>query len=120
MARYSDDEVSASITKRIQDLPPGAGLTAVELAGAIQISVALAQDQLLVMYLSNTTLSFCEFARRELGHPQLTYTHTLFFLLFSLLADTKKKMTEARGLICRDEAIEGLRFYDNLFAKWEI
>ncbi|KAK3809555.1 MAG: EAP30/Vps36 family-domain-containing protein [Benniella sp.] len=76
MARYSDDEVSASITKRIQDLPPGVGLTAVELAGAIQISVALAQEQLL--------------------------------------------MTEARGLICRDEAVEGLRFYDNLFAKWEI
>lgn len=48
MARYSDDEVSASITKRIQDLPPGAGLTAVELAGAIQISVTLAQEQLLV------------------------------------------------------------------------
>lgn len=48
MARYSDDEVSVTITKRIQDLPPGAGLTAVELAGAIQISVALAQEQLLV------------------------------------------------------------------------
>ncbi|KAF9930133.1 Vacuolar protein-sorting-associated protein 36 [Modicella reniformis] len=76
MARYSDDEVSTSITKRIQSLPPGAGLTAVELASAIQISVALAQEQLL--------------------------------------------MTEARGLICRDESVEGLRFYDNLFVKWEI
>ncbi|KAI8362953.1 EAP30/Vps36 family-domain-containing protein [Mortierella sp. GBAus27b] len=76
MERYSDDEVSVSITNHIQDLPPGAGLTAVELAGAIQISVALAQEQLL--------------------------------------------MTEARGLICRDETVDGLRFYDNLFAKWEI
>ncbi|KAF9284016.1 hypothetical protein BGZ68_004945 [Mortierella alpina] len=76
MARYSDDEVSATIAKRIQQLPPGAGLTAVELASAIQISVALAQDQLL--------------------------------------------MAEARGLICRDESVEGLRFFDNLFAKWEI
>ncbi|KAG0363281.1 Vacuolar protein-sorting-associated protein 36 [Gamsiella multidivaricata] len=77
MARYSDDEVSSAISKRIQELPPGApGLSAVELASAIQISVALAQEQLL--------------------------------------------MTEARGLICRDESVEGLRFYDNLFAKWEI
>ncbi|KAF9939310.1 hypothetical protein BGZ75_003966 [Mortierella antarctica] len=76
MARYSDDEVSATIAKRIQQLPPGAGLTAVELASAIQISVALAQDQLLT--------------------------------------------AEARGLICRDESVEGLRFFDNLFAKWEI
>jgi ESCRT-II complex subunit VPS36 len=48
LARYSDDEVSTAITTRIQNLPPGAGLTAVELASAIQISVALAQDQLLV------------------------------------------------------------------------
>ncbi|KAF9114607.1 hypothetical protein BGX27_010363 [Mortierella sp. AM989] len=76
MARFSDDEVSASIAKHIQSLPPGEGLTAVELASAIQISVALAQEQLLT--------------------------------------------TEARGLICRDESVEGLRFYDNLFAKWEI
>ncbi|KAF9187281.1 hypothetical protein BGZ51_001438 [Haplosporangium sp. Z 767] len=76
MARYSDDEVSSTISKRIQSLPPGAGLTAVELASAIQISVALAQEQLL--------------------------------------------MTESRGLICRDESVEGLRFFDNLFAKWEI
>ncbi|KAG0212185.1 hypothetical protein BGX28_006731 [Mortierella sp. GBA30] len=76
MARYSDDEVSSSITKQIQELPPGAGLTAVEVASAIQISVALAHEQLL--------------------------------------------MTEARGLICRDESVEGLRFFDNLFAKWEI
>ncbi|KAG0250077.1 hypothetical protein BG011_008662 [Mortierella polycephala] len=76
MARYSDDEVSSTISKRIQNLPPGAGLTAVELASAIQISVALAQDQLL--------------------------------------------MAESRGLICRDESVEGLRFFDNLFAKWEI
>ncbi|KAF9559929.1 Vacuolar protein-sorting-associated protein 36 [Mortierella alpina] len=76
MARYSDDEVSATIAKRIQQLPPGAGLTAVELASAIQISVALALDQLL--------------------------------------------MAESRGLICRDESVEGLRFFDNLFAKWEI
>ncbi|KAF9328009.1 hypothetical protein BGZ91_001195 [Linnemannia elongata] len=76
LARYSDDEVSTAITSRIQNLPPGAGLTAVELASAIQISVALAQEQLL--------------------------------------------MTEARGLICRDESVEGLRFFDNLFAHWEI
>ncbi|KAI8603423.1 EAP30/Vps36 family-domain-containing protein [Dissophora ornata] len=76
MERYSDDEVSTSIAGRIQCLPAGAGLTAVELASAIQISVALAQEQLL--------------------------------------------MTEARGLICRDESVEGLRFYDNLIAKWEI
>ncbi|KAG0016453.1 Vacuolar protein-sorting-associated protein 36 [Entomortierella chlamydospora] len=76
MARYSDDEVSNSIASRIRSLPPGDGLTAIELASAIQISVALAQEQLL--------------------------------------------MTEARGLICRDESVEGLRFYDNLFAKWEI
>ncbi|KAG0376423.1 hypothetical protein BGX24_007771 [Mortierella sp. AD032] len=76
LARYSDDEVSGAITKRIQTLPPGAGLTAVELASAIQISVALAQEQLL--------------------------------------------MTEARGLICRDESVEGLRFFDNLFTHWEI
>ncbi|KAF9962411.1 hypothetical protein BGZ72_006233 [Mortierella alpina] len=76
MARYSDDEVSATIAERIRQLPPGAGLTAVELASAIQISVALAQDQLL--------------------------------------------MAEARGVICRDESVEGLRFFDNLFAKWEI
>ncbi|KAF8976456.1 Vacuolar protein-sorting-associated protein 36 [Entomortierella lignicola] len=76
LARYSDDEVSSVIASRIQDLPPGAGLTAIELASAIQISVALAQEQLL--------------------------------------------MTEARGLICRDESVEGLRFYDNLFTKWEI
>ncbi|KAF9359742.1 Vacuolar protein-sorting-associated protein 36 [Mortierella sp. AD094] len=76
MARYSDDEVSTSIASRIQGLPPGDGLTAIELASAIQISVALAQEQLL--------------------------------------------MTEARGLICRDESVEGLRFYDNLFTKWEI
>ncbi|CAO3570533.1 unnamed protein product [Mortierella alpina] len=76
LARYSDDEVSATIAERIQQLPPGAGLTAVELASAIQISVALAQDQLL--------------------------------------------MAEARGLICRDESVEGLRFFDNLFAKCEI
>ncbi|KAF9133963.1 hypothetical protein BGW39_008450 [Mortierella sp. 14UC] len=76
LARYSDDEVSSTITKRIQTLPPGAGLTAVELASAIQISVALAQEQLL--------------------------------------------MTEARGLICRDESVEGLRFFDNLFTHWEI
>ncbi|KAF9967306.1 hypothetical protein BGZ70_010001 [Mortierella alpina] len=76
LARYSDDEVSTTIAERIQQLPPGAGLTAVELASAIQISVALAQDQLL--------------------------------------------MAEARGLICRDESVEGLRFFDNLFAKWEI
>ncbi|KAF9435843.1 hypothetical protein BGZ76_005391 [Entomortierella beljakovae] len=76
LARYSDDEVSTSIADRIQKLPPGAGLSAIELASAIQISVALAQEQLL--------------------------------------------MTEARGLICRDESVEGLRFYDNLFTKWEI
>ncbi|KAF9149807.1 hypothetical protein BG015_008371 [Linnemannia schmuckeri] len=76
LARYSDDEVSTAITTRIQNLPPGSGLTAVELASAIQISVALAQEQLL--------------------------------------------MTEARGLICRDESVEGLRFFDNLFTHWEI
>ncbi|KAF9908904.1 hypothetical protein EC991_009310 [Linnemannia zychae] len=76
LARYSDDEVSSVITKSIQALPPGAGLTAVELASAVQISVALAQEQLL--------------------------------------------MTEARGLICRDESVEGLRFFDNLFTNWEI
>ncbi|KAG0350835.1 hypothetical protein BG005_009654 [Podila minutissima] len=76
MARYSDDEVSETISARIRRLPPGAGLSAVELASAIQISVALAQEQLL--------------------------------------------MTEARGLICRDESVEGLKFFDNLFAKWEI
>lgn len=76
LARYSNDEVSTAITTRIQNLPPGAGLTAVELASAIQISVALAQEQLL--------------------------------------------MTEARGLICRDESVEGLRFFDNLFTHWEI
>ncbi|KAF9922078.1 hypothetical protein FBU30_007830 [Linnemannia zychae] len=76
LARFSDDEVSSAITARIQNLPPGAGLTAVELASAIQISVALAQEQLL--------------------------------------------MTEARGMICRDESVEGLRFYDNLLAHWEI
>ncbi|KAF9086467.1 hypothetical protein BGX23_008841 [Mortierella sp. AD031] len=76
LARYSDDEVSSAITKRIQNLPPGAGLTAVELASAIHISVALAQEQLL--------------------------------------------MTEARGMICRDESVEGLRFFDNLFTHWEI
>ncbi|KAG0082978.1 hypothetical protein BGZ92_011188, partial [Podila epicladia] len=72
MARYSDDEVSETISARIRRLPPGAGLSAVELASAIQISVALAQEQLL--------------------------------------------MTEARGLICRDESVEGLKFFDNLFA----
>ncbi|KAG0344885.1 Vacuolar protein-sorting-associated protein 36 [Podila humilis] len=78
MARYSDDEVSGTIHERIKKLAPGAGgLSAVDLASAIQISVALAQEQLL--------------------------------------------MTEARGLICRDESPEGgLLFYDNLFAKWEI
>ncbi|KAF9211399.1 hypothetical protein BGZ59_008127 [Podila verticillata] len=76
MARYSDDEVSETISSRIRRLPPGAGLSAVELASAIQISVALAQEQLL--------------------------------------------MTEARGLICRDESVEGLKFFDNLFTKWEI
>lgn len=48
MARYSDDEVSETISARIRRLPPGAGLSAVELASAIQISVALAQEQLLV------------------------------------------------------------------------
>jgi len=48
LARYSDDEVSAAVWKRIQALPPGAGLTAIELASAVQISVALAQEQLLV------------------------------------------------------------------------
>ncbi|KAI1307208.1 hypothetical protein EDD11_004561 [Mortierella claussenii] len=76
VARYSDDDVSSSITTRIQNLPPGTGLTAVELASAIQISIALAQEQLM--------------------------------------------MTEARGLICRDESMEGLRFYDNLFATYEL
>ncbi|KAG0025810.1 hypothetical protein BGZ81_006822 [Podila clonocystis] len=76
MARYSDDEVSETISARIRRLPPGAGLSALELASAIQISVALAHEQLL--------------------------------------------MTEARGLICRDESVEGLKFFDNLFAKWEI
>ncbi|KAF9121926.1 hypothetical protein BGX30_002303 [Mortierella sp. GBA39] len=76
LARYSDDEVSTAIATRIQNLPSGAGLTAVELASAIQISVALAQEQLL--------------------------------------------MTESRGLICRDESVEGLRFFDNLFTHWEI
>ncbi|KAF9409666.1 Vacuolar protein-sorting-associated protein 36 [Podila epigama] len=76
MARYNDDEVSETVSKRIQGLPPGAGLTAIELASAVQISVALAQEQLL--------------------------------------------MAEACGLICRDESVEGLRFFDNLFAKWEI
>ncbi|KAG0045307.1 hypothetical protein BGZ83_009477 [Gryganskiella cystojenkinii] len=76
LARYSDDEVSTAVWKRIQALPPGSGLTAVEFASAVQISVALAQEQLL--------------------------------------------MTEARGRICRDESVEGIRFYDNLFTSWEI
>ncbi|GJJ71162.1 ESCRT-II complex subunit VPS36 [Entomortierella parvispora] len=76
LARYSDDEVSTAVWKRIQGLPPGAGLTAIELASAVQISVALAQEQLL--------------------------------------------MTEARGRICRDESVEGIRFYDNLFTNWEL
>lgn len=53
LARYSDDEVSATVWKRIQALPPGSGLTAVELASAVQISVALAQEQLLVRSLGS-------------------------------------------------------------------
>ncbi|KAF9907288.1 Vacuolar protein-sorting-associated protein 36 [Lobosporangium transversale] len=76
LSRYSNDEVSESILSRIKNLPPGSSLDAIELASAVQISVVLAQEQLL--------------------------------------------MTEARGLICRDESVNGLRFYDNLLDKWEI
>ncbi|KAF9578507.1 Vacuolar protein-sorting-associated protein 36 [Lunasporangiospora selenospora] len=77
LARYSDDEVAQSILGKIQSLPMGApGLSAVELASAVQISVALATEQLLT--------------------------------------------TEALGMICRDESVEGLRFFDNLMARYEL
>ncbi|KAG0265176.1 hypothetical protein DFQ27_000772 [Actinomortierella ambigua] len=47
LARHNDDEVAATVLKAVQDLPPGLGITAVELARVMQISVVLAQDQLL-------------------------------------------------------------------------
>ncbi|KAF9970456.1 hypothetical protein BGZ73_006820 [Actinomortierella ambigua] len=47
LARHNDDEVAATVHKTVQDLPAGMGITAVELARAMHISVALAQDQLL-------------------------------------------------------------------------
>lgn len=30
-----------------------------------------------------------------------------------------QQMTEVRGLICRDDTVEGLRFFDNLIMKYE-
>ncbi|KAG0243626.1 hypothetical protein BGW41_001837 [Actinomortierella wolfii] len=76
LARHNDDEVAASLLKTVQELPPGMGITAIELARIMQISVALAQDQLL--------------------------------------------MTEGKGLLCRDESVEGLRFYDNIFKDYKL
>ncbi|KAJ3292928.1 Vacuolar protein-sorting-associated protein 36 [Borealophlyctis nickersoniae] len=37
-----------------------------------------------------------------------------------VLALEQLLMTEKRGLICRDDTVEGLRFYDNLIAKCEV
>lgn len=91
MARYSDDEVSATIAKRIQQLAPGAGLTAVELASAIQISVALAQDQLLVrkkggvVSMSEAFLPFV-YQCRFRGRSSINAIHPLHLFLLSFLA----------------------------------
>ncbi|KAG0301682.1 Aflatoxin B1 aldehyde reductase member 2 [Dissophora globulifera] len=86
LARNSDDEVSNSIVKRIQTLPPGTGLRAVELARIIQISITLAQEQLLMTE-----------ARGLIFFTILLTTNSLNPTTFSIMANSSKRMNVILG-----------------------
>ncbi|KAJ1547503.1 Vacuolar protein-sorting-associated protein 36 [Nowakowskiella sp. JEL0078] len=85
-----DDVVAARVEQLTREKP---GITAVEVARAGNVSLVVAMEQLLVCYL---------------------------FEHFFLFNDIFVKVTEMKGLICRDDTIEGLRFFENKFLTFEI
>ena len=91
-----DDRAARRILQHVKQ--QGGHITALRLAEIENLALALATEQLLVSNNSHST-------RNHSIYNNKTNTHIHFLI----------KITEQKGLICRDEGPTGLTYYENLF-----